>query len=144
MKMFVGEYAHTLDTKGRLIIPASFREDLGDTFFVTKGNDHCIYIYSQEDWEALVAKLRSLPQLSSEAVRKLNRTLMGGANKCESDRQGRILISPPLRAYAGLKKDVVLVGVGDHVEIWNRESWQQEMEDVDMNAVSSSLESLGI
>lgn len=144
MKMFVGEYAHTLDTKGRLIIPASFREDLGDTFFVTKGNDHCLYIYSQEDWEALVAKLRSLPQLSSEAVRKLNRTLMGGANKCESDRQGRILISPPLRAYAGLKKDVVLVGVGDHVEIWNRESWQQEMEDVDMNAVSSSLESLGI
>ncbi|MBQ5950779.1 MAG: division/cell wall cluster transcriptional repressor MraZ [Lachnospiraceae bacterium] len=142
--MFVGEYAHTLDTKGRLIIPASFREDLGDTFFVTKGNDNCLYIYSQEDWEALVAKLRSLPQLSSEAVRKLNRTLMGGANKCESDRQGRILISPPLRAYAGLKKDVVLVGVGDHVEIWNRESWQQEMEDVDMNAVSSSLESLGI
>ncbi len=144
MKMFMGEYAHTLDTKGRLIIPAAFREDLGDTFFVTKGNDHCLYAYTQEDWEQLAARLRTLPQLTSEAVRKLNRTLMGGASRCEIDKQGRILLPQPLRLYAGLEKEVTLVGVGDHVEIWNKDAWNDLMGDVDINEVSASLENLGI
>lgn len=109
--MFVGEYSHSLDSKGRLIIPSRFREALGDTFMVTKGLDGCLSIYDMEGWKNLESKLQALP-LTNANARKFTRFMLGGAIECEVDKQGRILIPANLREFAHLTKDVALVGVG--------------------------------
>ena len=122
--MFVGEYNHSLDSKGRLIIPSRFREALGDTFMVTKGLDGCLSIYDMEGWKNLEAKLQTLP-LTNANARKFTRFMLGGAIECEVDKQGRILIPGNLREFAHLSKDVALVGVGGRIEIWDKETWMQ-------------------
>ncbi len=122
--MFMGEYNHSLDTKGRLIIPSRYREALGDTFVLTKGLDGCLNIYDTEGWNALTEKLQALPITSANA-RKFTRFMLGGATECEVDKQGRILIPANLRAFAGLTRDVILVGVGGRIEIWDREAWEK-------------------
>ena len=108
--MLMGEYMHTIDTKGRVIMPADFRAELGETFFVTKGLDNCLFIYGQAEWEALSAKLRQLPLAKPEA-RAFVRFFFAGARMMECDKQGRFLVPGNLRSYANLKKDVVLTGV---------------------------------
>ena len=121
--MFMSEYNHTLDTKGRLIIPAKFRETLGEEFVISKGMDGCLFVYAGDDWNAFEQKLTSLPLINKEA-RQFARFFLAGAATVEVDKQGRILLPAHLREFAGLEKDVVLVGVGSRVEIWSKDKWE--------------------
>ena len=120
--MFMGEYNHTIDTKGRMIIPAKIREQLGEVCIVTTGLDNCLAIYTEEAWKKISTALQS--QSSTKAsVRALKRFVFGSAAELEYDKQGRVLIPVPLREYASLDKQAVIVGAGDHVEIWSREKY---------------------
>lgn len=121
-QMLMGEYNHTLDAKGRVTIPSRFREELGDSFVVTRGFEGCITAYPAERWEIIRENLMSL-SLTNKAGRKLTRIFLGNAVECEVDKMGRILIPQPLRNAAEIVKDVVLTGLGDRVEIWNQEKW---------------------
>lgn len=143
--MFMGEYSHTIDAKGRIIVPAKFRESLGDNFVVTKGLDNCLFVYtSEEDWRKFEEKLRTLP-LTNKDARKFTRFFLAGAAEMEIDKQGRILIPSVLREFAALEKDVVLVGVGSRIEIWDKASWNESISiyDDDMEEVAENMESLG-
>ena len=133
--MFMGEYQHNVDLKGRLIIPSKFREQLGDRVVVTKGLDGCLYLYSTEAWEAFLGQFGSMNLLSPED-RKLKRYFVAGASECEFDKQGRILLPSSLRNAAGIEKDVVLAGMIDYIEIWDKERWEGTSGDVDDIAAS--------
>lgn len=122
--MFIGEYNHTIDSKGRLIVPSKFREALGDEFVVTKGLDGCLFVYPMEEWTAFTDKLKELP-LTKKDARQFSRFFLAGAASCEVDKQGRILIPSVLREFAGLEKDAVLVGVSSRIEIWSRSNWEK-------------------
>lgn len=140
--MFMGEYDHTIDSKGRLIVPAKFRDQLGDEFVVTKGLDGCLFIYDNTEWAKLEEKITNLP-LSNQNARKFSRLLLAGATLCEVDKQGRILLPAPLRKHANLEKDVALVGVGSRIEIWNKDAWD-EMNEYDADEMAMNMEGLGI
>lgn len=141
--MFMSEYNHTIDMKGRLIVPSKFRDQLGDEFVVTKGMDGCLFVYANEDWNAFEQKLTSLPLINKEA-RKFARFFLAGAAQVEVDKQGRILLPSNLRDFAGLEKDVVLVGVGSRIEIWSRENWENMDADSNMDDIAATMESLGL
>lgn len=141
--MFMGEYNHTIDTKGRLIIPSKFREALGDTFVVTKGLDGCLFVYDNAEWTAFEEKLRALPMTSADS-RKFVRFFLAGAAEVEVDKQGRILLPAVLREFAGLDKDVVLVGVASRIEIWNREKWEETSAYDDMEDIAEHMSGLGL
>lgn len=121
--MFMGEYDHTIDAKGRLIIPAKFREELGDSFYIGKGTDGNLNVYTTEYWMEFEKKLSELPSTLVKKTRQLKRFYMAGTELVELDKQGRVLVPNKLREHAGLTKDVTLVGVGDKVEIWSTERW---------------------
>ena len=142
--MFMGEYNHTIDAKGRLIVPAKFREILGDNFIVTKGLDGCLFVYPNDEWTRFEEKLKSLP-LTNKNARQFTHFFLAGAAACEVDKQGRILLPQVLREFASLEKDVVLVGVASRIEIWSRERWDESMNtyDGDMDEVAENMESLG-
>ncbi len=116
-----GTYRHTLDGKGRLFIPARLREELGDVFYVTISTDSCLTVYSNDSWERLNDKIRSLPRIKQ----KMMRPLYSHAAKCEPDSQGRVLLPQELRDYAGLTKNVAVVGTGDCAEIWDEDRWNE-------------------
>ncbi len=139
--MFMGEYNHTIDAKGRVIVPAKFREELGDKFVLTLGLDGCLFVYPDEEWENFVNKLRELP--GSKEARQLQRYFMAGAVTCEVDKQGRILIPLKLREKAELCKDVVFVGIVGKIEIWSKERWEKNTYD-DMDTVAEHMSDLGI
>lgn len=120
--MFMGEYQHTIDPKGRLFIPVKFREGLGEAFVVTKGLDDCLFAYSLDEWKRLETKLKALPFTKADA-RAFTRIFFSGAMECELDKQGRILLPANLRKYAQLDKDAVVIGVSSRVEIWSKERW---------------------
>lgn len=141
--MFMGMYNHTVDTKGRLIIPSKFREVLGEEFVVSKGMDGCLFVYAADDWKAFEEKLTSLPMINKEA-RQFTRFFLAGAASVEVDKQGRILLPSHLREFAGLDKDVVLVGVGSRIEIWSQEKWESMDADGNMDDIAASMESLGL
>ncbi|MDE7253876.1 MAG: division/cell wall cluster transcriptional repressor MraZ [Acetatifactor sp.] len=141
--MFMSEYNHTIDAKGRLIIPSKFREVLGEEFVVSKGMDGCLFVYANEDWNAFEQKLTSLPLINKEA-RQFARFFLAGAAQVEVDKQGRILLPAALREFAGLDKDVVLVGVGSRIEIWNKEKYEDAGEDVDMDDIAAAMGELGL
>ena len=141
--MFMGEYNHTIDAKGRLIIPSKFRELLGEEFVLTKGLDGCLSIYPMDEWKAFEEKLRALP-LTNKNARTFTRFFVAGATNCELDKQGRILLPPVLREYANLTKDVVLVGVLSRVEIWDKDRWQENTYDEDeMDEIAEHMADLG-
>ena len=155
--MFMSEYNHTLDTKGRLIIPAKFRETLGEEFVISKGMDGCLFVYANDDWNAFEQKLTSLPLINKEArqfarfflagaatVEVDKRQVLASAGGCEPDKQGRILLPAHLREFAGLEKDVVLVGVGSRVEIWSKDKWETMNSDADMDEITGAMEGLGL
>lgn len=119
----MGEFQHTIDDKGRLIIPARFREGLGERFVATKGLDNSLFVYPMHEWQALEQKLRQLPFTKADA-RAFVRFFFSGATECELDKQGRILVPPPLREYGQIKRDVVIIGVSSRVEVWAREVWE--------------------
>lgn len=120
----MGEYQHTLDDKGRMIIPVKFREDLGSSFVMTRGLDKCLFVYPRSEWESLEAKLKKLPMTRADA-RSFVRFFFSGATECELDKQGRILIPATLREYATLDRDCVVLGVSNRVEIWSDSVWKQ-------------------
>lgn len=142
--MFMGEYNHSIDTKGRLIVPAKFRDVLGDSFVVTKGLDGCLFVYPDSEWNVFEEKLKTLP-LTNKNARQFTRFFLAGAASCEVDKQGRILIPQVLREFAGLEKDVVLVGVGTRIEIWSKEQWDESINgyDADMDDVAENMANLG-
>lgn len=118
----LGEFKSTLDSKGRMNFPVKVREELGDVFMIAKTLDqNCIKVYTMDDWNALVAKIREMPQTKTA---NLQRVLFGSAFAIEPDKQGRALIPAPLREYAGLKLDVVIVGLAGRAEIWDKEAWE--------------------
>jgi len=119
---FMGEYNHSIDAKGRVIVPSKFREKLGDRFIVTKGLDGCLWVFPTSEWESFSEKLTSLPVARKDA-RNFTRFFMAGATEAETDKMGRILIPQVLRDYAKLEKDAVLIGTGSRVEIWNSDTW---------------------
>lgn len=141
--MFTGEYNHTIDIKGRMIVPVRYRSQLGDEFVVTRSLDGCLSLYAAEAWRILEEKLNALP-MTNEKARRLKRFLLGGAVYCELDKQGRILLPATLREKVGIDKDVKLVGVGDHVEIWDTATWTEENEAVDVHELAEDMEGLGI
>ena len=141
--MFMGEYSHTIDAKGRLIVPSRLREALGEEFIVTKGLDGCLFAYPREEWTSFEEKLGALPLTNSNA-RKFSRFFLAGAAMAELDKQGRILIPPVLREFAGLEKEVVLVGVSRRVEIWSRERWEEANTFDDVEEIAEHMEGLGL
>lgn len=143
--MLIGEYEHSLDVKGRLILPAKIREDMGDKFIVTKGLDGCLFGFSQNEWTNFEEKLKTLP-LTNKNARDFVRFFLSGATECEIDKQGRFLITSNLREYATLEKDAIIIGVGTRIEIWNREKWKSYNSDENISAdvIAENMTMLGI
>ncbi len=144
--MFIGEYHHTIDEKGRIIIPAKFREELGTNFIVTRGIENCLFVYPMDNWAKITNKLNSLPFTKKDA-RTFNRFFMSGATSVELDKQGRININTPLIDYAKLLKDCVVIGTGDRLEIWSEELWnsffdstKDSMSDIAENLFNESVD----
>jgi MraZ protein len=141
--MFMGEYSHTIDSKGRLIVPSKFRENLGDEFVVTKGLDGCLFVYSQEEWMNIEEKFKQV-SLTTKDARKFSRFFFAGAATVEVDKQGRILLPSVLREFAGLEKDIVSVGVLSRIEIWSKDKWQESNEYDDMDEIAEHMADLGL
>ena len=143
--MLIGEYEHSLDVKGRLILPAKIREDMGDKFIVTKGLDGCLFGFSQNEWTNFEEKLKTLP-LTNKNARDFVRFFLSGATECEIDKQGRFLIAGNLREYANLEKDAIIIGVGTRIEIWNREKWKSYNSDENISAdeIAENMTMFGI
>ncbi len=139
--MFMGEYRHTMDPKGRLTVPSRFRELLGTEFVVTRGLDGCLFVYPMDSWGVYVEELKKLP-LTDKNARLFTRFIIAGATTCELDRQGRILLPVTLREFAGIEKDVLLAGMLDHIEIWNEEHWKENADFSDVDAIASHLNDL--
>ena len=121
--MFMGEYHHSLDEKGRIIVPKNYREELGESFIVTRGLENCLFVYAMSEWNKIVEKLKKLPFTKKDA-RNFTRFFLSGATIVELDKQGRINISSPLMNYASLEKECVVVGVNDRIEIWSKDKWE--------------------
>ena len=126
----MGEYQHSLDTKGRLIIPAKLREGLGETFVITRGLENCLFVYPQKEWEQLSLKLKELP-FTKKDVRAFTRFLLSGAIEVEVDKQGRVLLPNNLREFADIDKDCVVIGVSSRVEIWSKQRWEEYYQSAD-------------
>lgn len=141
--MFMGEYNHSVDTKGRLIIPSRFRDELGDEFVVTKGLDGCLFVFPNNEWQIFEEKLRTLP-LTNKSARQFARFFVAGATPCELDKQGRILLPQTLREFAGLEKDVVLTGMLNRIEIWSKSKWSENASYDDMDDIAEQMTELGL
>ena len=139
----LGQYDHTIDAKGRIIIPAKFREQMGDDFVITKGLDHQLFVYAPDEWNLFEAKLRALP-ISNPQARKLSRFFLVGASDVTVDKQGRITLPMQLREFAGITRDVLLAGVGNHLEIWKPDRYNELNTYEDMDEVAMSLEGFNI
>lgn len=140
---FKGEYSHSLDAKGRVIVPAKFREQLGETFVVTKGLDDCLFVYPNDEWENIESRFRETP-LTTKDARKFLRFFFAGAADCDIDKQGRTLIPSNLREFAGLEKEVVLAGAFNRIEIWSKDRWQENNRYEDMDEVAEHMQELGV
>lgn len=132
LSMLMGEYHHNIDEKSRLIIPAKFRSELGERFVITKGLDKCLFVYSETEWNKLMQKVSSL-QFTKKNVRAFERTFIGGASLIEFDKQGRINITSPLVHYANIKKECVIIGVSERLEIWSKEEFESYMKNNEDN-----------
>lgn len=141
--MFMGEYNHTIDAKGRLIIPSRFREELGEDFVVTKGLDGCLFVFPNIEWQAFEQKLKALP-LTNKSARQFARFFVAGATPCELDKQGRILLPGTLREFACLDKDVVLTGMLNRIEIWSKTKWTENSSYDDMDDIAEQMTDLGL
>ena len=137
--MLIGEYNHTIDAKGRLNFPAKMREVLGESFIVTRGLDHCLNVYSLEEWSKLEQSIGELPR---NKRRDIERFYFSGAVEVIPDRQGRIVISANLREYAKLDKNIVVVGASDHAEIWDEVIWKQEFDKLSPESVAKIMDEL--
>ena len=142
--MLIGEYEHSLDAKGRLIMPAKLRADIGEKFILSKGLDGCLFAFSMQEWNNFEEKLKSLP-LSDKNARSFVRFFLAGATECEIDKQGRFLIPNNLRVIANLEKEAIIIGVGTRLEIWNKEKWQTNCdEEISPEEIAEHMSNLGI
>lgn len=142
--MFIGEFNHNIDAKGRAIVPSKFREELGDKFIVTKGMDGCLFLYTMAAWEEYVEKLSALPTTNANA-RRFVRIMTSGASECEPDGNGRIMIPANLREFAGITKEIVSIGANNRVEIWDKQRWADYNGDGDFNEdIIASMAEFGI
>ena len=139
IRKFMGEYNHSLDSKGRLIVPSKFRDLLGDEFYVTKGLDPCLVAYTPEKWQEVLDSLEDQLPTNFRNGREMRRYLIGGSAEVEIDKQGRVLIPGNLRQFAHLEKNLVLVGAGDYFEIWDEQAWQQIN---DLDSISEIAEAI--
>ncbi|MBO1510525.1 MULTISPECIES: division/cell wall cluster transcriptional repressor MraZ [Metabacillus] len=121
--MFMGEYHHTIDLKGRMIVPAKFRDGLGETFVITRGLDQCLFGYPMSEWKQIEEKLKALP-LTKKDARAFTRFFFSGATECELDKQGRVNLATPLLQYAKLEKECVVIGVSNRIELWSKSNWE--------------------
>lgn len=144
--MLMGEYHHNIDDKGRLTIPSKFRDDLGEKFVITRGLENCLFAYSLDDFQKIVAELQKIPFTKKDA-RQFMRFFLSGATTVEFDKQGRINISSPLISYAGLKKECIIIGTGDRLEIWSSNNWndffdstKDNMSDIAENLFSNNID----
>lgn len=126
--MFMGEYQHNIDIKGRIIVPSKFRETLGESFVLTRGLDNCLFAYPMNEWKLLEEKLKKLP-LTKKDARSFTRFFFSGAVECEIDKQGRINIPKGLRTYSKLDKECVIIGVSNRIEVWSKEIWEGYMQE---------------
>ena len=124
--MFMGEYCHNLDEKSRIVIPSNFRDELKNNFIIAKGLEKCLYIFSKSEWDKVVSKLESLP-FTKKDVRIFKRSFFSGAANVELDKSGRIVISSNLKDYARIKRECVIIGAGDRIEIWDKDEWNTFM-----------------
>ena len=129
--MFMGEYRHSIDDKGRLIIPSRVREDLGDQFIVTRGLEGCLFIYPKSEWDNIIQKYKQLPDTKDR--RYFMRIFLSGATVCELDKQGRVNIPTPLVEYAKLEKDCIVIGVDDRLEVWSKDRWDGFIDENESN-----------
>lgn len=142
--MLIGEFEHSLDAKGRLIMPAKLRESIGERFVVTKGLDGCLFAFSLDEWANFEEKLKMLP-LSNKNSREFSRFFLSGATECEIDKQGRFLIPNNLRDTANLEKEVVIIGVGTRIEIWDKNKWKSYSNDnISVEEIAENMTMLGI
>ncbi len=142
--MLIGEYSHSIDAKGRIIVPAKFRTELGERFIVTKGFDGCLYGYSLEEWKAIEEKVKTLPLVTGKDARNFTRFFFSSAIECELDSQGRILISQNLREHAALEKEIVIIGVSSRIEIWSKQKWDEYNAMQDSDDIADKMSLLGI
>ena len=138
--MFIGEYHHSIDEKGRIIMPSKFRYDLGESFVITRGIDSCLFVYPKETWNTLSNKLNEL-SFTKKDVRAFQRFFLSAATICEFDKQGRINVTSPLAEYADLTKDCVVIGVNDRIEIWSKDNFDKYLND-NINNISDIAENL--
>ena len=143
--MFIGEYHHSIDDKGRLIIPSKFRSELGEKFILTRGIENCLFAYSETNWTKIINKLETL-HFTKKDARAFIRFFLSGATIAEFDKQGRINITSPLISYANINKECVIIGAGDKIEIWSEESWndfftsaKDKMSDIAENLFNESV-----
>lgn len=143
--MLIGEYEHSLDDKGRAIMPVKLRADIGERFIITKGLDGCLFVFSQLEWSNFETKLKELP-LTNKNARDFVRFFLSGATECELDKQGRFLIANNLRAYADITKELVIIGVGTRLELWNKDKWKIYNSDENISAdnIAENMTMLGI
>ncbi|MDP4152659.1 MAG: division/cell wall cluster transcriptional repressor MraZ [Bacillota bacterium] len=138
--MLLGQYQHNIDTKGRLIIPGKFREDLGESFIVTRGVDNSLFVYPMKEWLLLDEKIRALPLSTG---RDLQRFFFSNAEEVSPDAQGRILIPVTLRKYAHLNREVVVIGASSRVEIWDKTTWDKNADNLTSEAILDAMTELG-
>lgn len=138
--MFSGEYSHSLDSKNRLMLPAKLRKELGEDLMLAKNVDKCLSLYPRSTWDAFCAKLDAMPSIETRAVKRF---LIASAFETPVDNQGRILIPQKLYDYAGMSKDVTVIGMVDHVEIWDTETWEAEIAELSGEEVANTLKNLG-
>ena len=140
--MLIGEYYHNLDAKGRVSIPSKFRDDLGGSFVLSKGLDNCLYAYSVSEWETFKNELLTMRGSNAQKIRRF---FFSGATECEIDSQGRVVIPPNFREFAKLLKEVVIVGVSNRAEIWNKENWEKYISDssFDSAEIAKAMEEMG-
>lgn len=143
--MFLGEYKHSIDEKGRMAVPVKFRVSFEDGLVITKGLDHCLFVFGKKEWEVIADKIKALP-FSQANARAFSRLMLGGAMEAKLDVQGRILLPDYLREYAGLKKQSIIAGLYNRLEIWDEESWKKYKEKTEASAeeVAEKIGELGI
>lgn len=143
--MFIGEYNHSVDTKGRMNVPAKFREDLGERFYMTKGLDNCLFMFPEAEWRVFEEKLKTLP-LTNRNARAFVRLFFAGATECTLDKQGRVNIPQTLRDHGQIAKEVIVIGVGTRVELWSESNWTEynDPDNISYDDIAEQMAELGI
>lgn len=143
--MFIGEFNHSVDVKGRISMPAKFREQLGEMFYLTKGLDESLFVFPESEWTVFEEKLKALP-LTNKSARAFVRLFFAGATECTFDKQGRILIPQNLREFSNIDKDAIVIGAGTRIEIWNAASWEQynNPDNLSYDEIAEQMADLGI